>query len=65
MRFIIGIIIFLVGIGWLIWASVRNKNKREPLQTIIDFFTGSPIESILIVSSILFGIILILAHFLA
>jgi len=65
MRVVIGILFLTLGIGWLLRIAIRGKNKRSPFQVIFDFFTGSPYESIITISLILMGIILILAHFVA
>lgn len=65
MRLFIGIFFLILGIAWITWAAFRNKNKRTPIQVIIDFFTGSPFESVLMIGLILMGIIVIIAHFIA
>jgi hypothetical protein len=62
-KLILGFIFIFIGTGWMIYASKREKNRKAPGQIVIDFFTGSPIESVLIIGSILFGLIALVALF--
>jgi hypothetical protein len=64
MRLASGIILVFLGIIWIIWISKRETSRRAVLQTLFDFWTGAPIESVMVVGIILFGGILIFSHFL-
>ena len=64
MRLASGIILFFSGMIWIFWISKRETSKRTVVQTLVDFWTGSPSESIIVVGTILFGIILILSNFI-
>ena len=63
MKLILGLSVLLVAISWLVWMAKRVRQPVSPRQAVIDFVTGSSIESVLSIGLFLFGLLLIAAHF--
>ncbi len=63
MKLVLGLSAVSVEVAWLVWMTKR-VHQRVPLrQAVIDFLTGSPSESVLSIGLLLFGLLLIAAHF--
>ncbi len=63
MKLVLGFSAVSVGVSWLVWMAKRVRQPVSPRQAVIDFVTGSSIESVLSIGLFLFGLLLIAAHF--
>jgi hypothetical protein len=65
MRAVVGLLCILAAALWLRRIGGRGGKGRSFTQAVIDFATGAPRESVLVIGLLLFGVILVAAHFLA
>jgi hypothetical protein len=65
MRAVLGGVLLGIGGVWLVWMALRRERRVDPLQALMDFSTGAPIESVLSVALTLAGLVLLLAQVLA
>ena len=63
MKLVLGLSAVSVAISWLVWMAKRASQRVPLRQAVIDFLTGSPSESVLSIGLLLFGLLLIAAHF--
>ena len=64
MRLVLGLACVVAGVVWLFAMGRRRRHPVPPGQALFDFLTGAPIESVLSIGLVLFGVILILAQLL-
>ena len=61
MRLLAGLFCLVLGALWLLRMHRRDRARRTPAQALLDFLTGAPIESVLCIGLIVFGLLLIAA----
>ena len=63
MKLIIGLAFLLLGALLLRRLATRSERPIGPLQALIDFTTGAPLDSVLAIGAVIFGLIVTAAHF--
>ena len=63
MHVIPGLVLSAAGLIWLTWMALRRERPVTPLQALVDFTTGAPLESVLAVGLLGLGLLALAASF--
>lgn len=64
MKLALGLALVAAGGAWLARMAARRERPVSPPQALLDFATGAPLESVLAVGCVIFGVIVAVAGLL-